>query len=84
MWLIRSHYYLRYILVAGLMFGTYNRFTPEALGMLMSSAMAWMVLEVGAMLLSLYILAVSTGVETGDECMVSQCTNSNTRNLLSQ
>ena len=43
------------------MFGTNNRFTPEALGMLMSSAMAWMILEVGAMLLSLYILAVSTG-----------------------
>ena len=46
------------------MFGTYNRFTPEALGMLMSSAMAWMVLEVGTMLLSLYILAVSTGNST--------------------
>jgi len=58
--------FVTYILVAGLMFGTNNRFTPEALGMLMSSAMAWMVLEVGTMLLSLYILAVSTELKIFD------------------
>lgn len=58
--------FITYILVAGLMFGTNNRFTPEALGMLMSSAMAWMILEVGAMLLSLYILAVSTELKIFD------------------
>jgi len=58
--------FITYILVAGSLFGTYNRFTPEALGMLMSSALAWMVLEVGTMLLSLYILAVSTELKIFD------------------
>lgn len=58
--------FVTYILVAGLMLGTQNRFTPEALGMLSSSAMAWMVLEVGALLLSLYILAVSTELKVFD------------------
>lgn len=58
--------FVTYILVAGLMLGTHNRFTPEALGMLSSSAMAWMVLEVGAMMLSLFILSVNSELKMFD------------------
>ncbi|XP_048837139.1 protein YIF1B isoform X1 [Brienomyrus brachyistius] len=58
--------FITYILVAGLAFGTQDRFSPEILGMQASSALVWLVIEVLAMLLSLYLLTVNTDLTTID------------------
>ncbi|XP_051632431.1 protein YIF1B, partial [Manacus candei] len=52
--------FLTYILLAGLALGTQNRFSPDSLGLVASSALAWLVLEVLSVLLSLYLVTVST------------------------
>ncbi|XP_068034208.1 protein YIF1B-like isoform X1 [Anomalospiza imberbis] len=52
--------FLTYILLAGLALGTQNRFSPDSLGLVASSAMAWLLLEVLGVLLSLYLVTVST------------------------
>ncbi|XP_050195029.1 protein YIF1B-B-like isoform X3 [Myiozetetes cayanensis] len=44
----------------GLALGTQNRFSPDSLGLVASSALAWLVLEVLSVLLSLYLVTVST------------------------
>ncbi|XP_028661685.1 protein YIF1B isoform X3 [Erpetoichthys calabaricus] len=58
--------FLTYILVAGLALGTQNRFSPEILGMQASSALIWLIIEVGVTLLSLYIMTVNTDLTTID------------------
>ncbi|XP_065135378.1 protein YIF1B isoform X2 [Paramisgurnus dabryanus] len=58
--------FITYILVAGLALGTQNRFSPEILGMQASSALVWLIIEVLAVLLSLYLVAVNTDLTTID------------------
>uniref|UniRef100_A0A8C6YHG3 Protein YIF1 n=1 Tax=Naja naja TaxID=35670 RepID=A0A8C6YHG3_NAJNA len=52
--------FITYLLVAGLALGTQNRFSPDLLGLLASSALAWLIVEVLAILVSLYIAAINT------------------------
>ncbi|XP_034025287.1 protein YIF1B-like isoform X2 [Thalassophryne amazonica] len=52
--------FITYVLVAGLALGTQNRFSPELLGVQASSALVWLIMEVLAILLSLYLVAVTT------------------------
>ncbi|XP_016061957.1 PREDICTED: protein YIF1B isoform X3 [Miniopterus natalensis] len=58
--------FITYILVAGLALGTQDRFSPDLLGLQASSALAWLTLEVLAILLSLYLVTVNTDLTTID------------------
>ncbi|XP_066541181.1 protein YIF1B isoform X2 [Hoplias malabaricus] len=58
--------FITYILVSGLALGTQNRFSPEILGMQASSALVWLIIEVLAVLLSLYLVTVNTDLTTID------------------
>ncbi|XP_052439065.1 protein YIF1B isoform X1 [Carassius gibelio] len=58
--------FITYILVAGLALGTQNRFSPEILGIQASSALVWLIIEVLAVLLSLYLVTVNTDLTTID------------------
>uniref|UniRef100_A0A3Q3WZS7 Protein YIF1 n=1 Tax=Mola mola TaxID=94237 RepID=A0A3Q3WZS7_MOLML len=58
--------FITYVLVAGVAFGTQNRFSPELLGVQASSALVWLVMEVLAVLLSLYLVTVNTDLTTID------------------
>lgn len=58
--------FITYVLVAGLALGTQNRFSPEILGMQASSALVWLIMEVLAVLLSLYLITVNTDLTTID------------------
>ncbi|XP_064601603.1 protein YIF1B-B-like isoform X2 [Liolophura sinensis] len=52
--------FVTYILVAGIVLGTQNKFTPEQLGIQASSALVWIIIEVLALMLSLYVMNVSS------------------------
>lgn len=58
--------YVTYILVAGLVLGTQNRFSPEVLGIQASSALAWTVVEIVIELITLYITNIQTQLRTLD------------------
>ncbi|XP_031463027.1 protein YIF1B-like [Phasianus colchicus] len=58
--------FITYLLVAGLALGTQNRFSPDSLGLQASSALAWLLLEVLAVLLSLYLFSLPTDLTTPD------------------
>ncbi|XP_007953696.1 protein YIF1B [Orycteropus afer afer] len=58
--------FITYILVAGLALGTQDRFSPDLLGLQASSALAWLTLEVLAILLSLYLVTINTDLTTID------------------
>ncbi|XP_053253589.1 protein YIF1B [Podarcis raffonei] len=58
--------FITYVLVAGLALGTQNRFSPDLLGLQASSALAWLIVEVLAILLSLYLVTVNTDLSTID------------------
>ncbi|XP_049653452.1 protein YIF1B-like isoform X1 [Accipiter gentilis] len=58
--------FVTYILVASLALGTQNRFSPNSLGLQASSALAWLIMEVLAVLLSLYLVTVNTDLTTID------------------
>ncbi|XP_055519720.1 protein YIF1B isoform X2 [Leucoraja erinacea] len=58
--------FITYLLVAGFALGIQSRFSPEMLGMLASTAMIWLVIEVFAVLLSLYLVTVNTDLTTID------------------
>lgn len=58
--------FITYILIAGLAMGTQNRFSPELLGLQASSALVWLIMEVLAVLLSLYLVSVNTELTTID------------------
>ncbi|XP_004636827.1 protein YIF1B isoform X2 [Octodon degus] len=58
--------FITYILVAGLALGTQDRFSPDLLGLQASSALAWLALEVLAILLSLYLVTINTDLTTID------------------
>ncbi|KAM6427592.1 protein YIF1B [Liasis olivaceus] len=58
--------FITYLLVAGLALGTQNRFSPDLLGLLASSALAWLAVEVLAVLLGLYLAAINTDLTPVD------------------
>ncbi|XP_042271046.1 protein YIF1B isoform X3 [Thunnus maccoyii] len=58
--------FITYVLVAGLALGTQDRFSPELLGVQASSAFVWLIMEVLAVLLSLYLVTVNTDLTTID------------------
>ncbi|XP_033971178.1 protein YIF1B isoform X1 [Trematomus bernacchii] len=58
--------FITYVLVAGLALGTQNKFSPELLGVQASSALVWLIMEVLAVLLSLYLVTVNTDLTTID------------------
>ncbi|XP_067015652.1 protein YIF1B isoform X2 [Anabrus simplex] len=58
--------YLTYVLVAGLVLGTQNRFSPEMLGIHASSALAWLVVEVLVELVTLYVTNIQSSLKTLD------------------
>jgi hypothetical protein len=52
--------YVTYILVAGMVLGIQGRFSPEHLGGQASSALVWLIIEMIAFSLSLYIMNLNT------------------------
>ncbi|XP_043931620.1 protein YIF1A [Protopterus annectens] len=58
--------FITYILLAGVALGIQQRFSPEVLGMCASTALVWMVIEVLALLLGLYLVTVQTDLTTFD------------------
>ncbi|KAL3874850.1 hypothetical protein ACJMK2_037812 [Sinanodonta woodiana] len=55
--------FVTYILVAGVVLGTQARFTPEQLGIQASSALVWNIIELLAMMFSIYVMNVSTEIK---------------------
>ncbi|CAF0922752.1 unnamed protein product [Adineta steineri] len=62
---------MTYVLVAGLVLGTQNRFTPEQLGMHASSALVWNIIEIGLLCLTFYILNIQSKLRTLD--LIAYC-----------
>uniref|UniRef100_A0A8D0B7B5 Protein YIF1 n=1 Tax=Salvator merianae TaxID=96440 RepID=A0A8D0B7B5_SALMN len=58
--------FITYVLVAGLALGTQNRFSPDLLGLQASSALAWLIVEVLIVLLSLYLVTVNADLSAVD------------------
>lgn len=58
--------YLTYVVVAGLALGTQERFTPEQLGILASSALAWGIIELLVHTVTLYVMNMDTSLRTLD------------------
>lgn len=58
--------FVTYVLVAGIVMGTQNRFTPEQLGIQASTAMVWLIIELLATMLSLYIMNLNTELKYTD------------------
>lgn len=58
--------FLTYVAMAGLSLGTQDRFTPEQLGILSSSALAWGVIELLVHTITLYAMNLDTSLRTLD------------------
>lgn len=58
--------FVTYILVTGYVYGTQNRFTPELLGIQASSAMVWLLMEILAVLLTIYITRIDSHLKLWD------------------
>uniref|UniRef100_A0A8D0L626 Protein YIF1 n=1 Tax=Sphenodon punctatus TaxID=8508 RepID=A0A8D0L626_SPHPU len=63
---IPSMAFITYILLVGMTLGLQNRFSPEVLGVCASSAFVWVVIEVLALLLGLYLATVQSDLGTFD------------------
>jgi len=63
--------FVTYILLAGLLLGTQTRFTPEALGITASTALIWTTIEILGLLLSMYVMNVSSRLKLLD--LLSYC-----------
>ncbi|XP_042705709.1 protein YIF1A isoform X1 [Chrysemys picta bellii] len=63
---IPSMAFITYILLAGIALGLQQRFSPEVLGMCASTAFVWVVIEVLALLLSLYLVTVQSDLTPFD------------------
>ncbi|XP_064621585.1 protein YIF1B-B-like isoform X4 [Lineus longissimus] len=55
--------FVTYVLVAGVVLGTQNRFTPEQLGIQASTALVWTIIEILAVLMTLYVMSVATDLK---------------------
>lgn len=58
--------FLTYVVMAGLLLGTQERFSPEQLGIVASSALAWSVLELVVHTVTLYTMNLDTSLRTLD------------------
>nr|XP_006642838.1 PREDICTED: protein YIF1A-like [Lepisosteus oculatus] len=58
--------FITYILLAGMALGIQQRFSPEVLGLCASTALVWIIIEVLALLLSLYLVTVHSDLTTFD------------------
>ncbi|XP_012276060.1 protein YIF1B-A [Orussus abietinus] len=58
--------FLTYVVIAGLSLGTQERFTPEQLGILASSALAWGIIELLVHTITLYVMNLDTSLRTLD------------------
>ncbi|XP_076750236.1 yip1d-interacting factor 1 [Xylocopa sonorina] len=58
--------FLTYVVTAGLVLGVQERFTPEQLGILSSSALAWSIIELMVHTIILYVMNVETSLSTLD------------------
>lgn len=58
--------YVTYVVVAGLVLGMQNRFSPEQFGIQSSSALAWCLLELAVYSCTLYIGNIQTSLRTLD------------------
>lgn len=58
--------FVTYVLVAGVVLGTQDRFTPEQLGMQASTALVWVIIELLATVLSLYIMNLNADLKYTD------------------
>ncbi|RUS71811.1 hypothetical protein EGW08_020418 [Elysia chlorotica] len=60
---IPSMAFVTYLLVAGMVLGIQDRFTPEQLGTQASSALGWLIIEMLAFSLSLYVMNLKSGIK---------------------
>lgn len=58
--------FVTYILLSGIALGTTEKFSPEELGILASSTIVWLVIEVALISFSLYLVNVRTDLSTWD------------------
>ncbi|XP_044728758.1 protein YIF1B [Chrysoperla carnea] len=58
--------YVTYVVVAGLVLGMQDRFTPEQIGIYASSALAWTLVEMAVYMATLYITNIKTSLRTLD------------------
>lgn len=58
--------YITYVLVAGLVLGMQQRFSPEQISILASSALAWCIVELAVYTCTLYIIQIKTSLRTLD------------------
>lgn len=58
--------FVTYVLVSGIVLGTQDRFTPEQLGLQASTALVWIIIELIAIMLSLYVMNLSTELKYMD------------------
>lgn len=58
--------YVTYVLVAGLVLGMQDRFSPEQIGIQASSALAWSIVEIAIYTATLYITNIRTTLKTFD------------------
>ncbi|XP_055381259.1 protein YIF1B-B [Condylostylus longicornis] len=58
--------YITYVVLAGLMLGMQNRFTPEQLGIQASSALAYSIFEMIIYTITLYVANIPTNLKTLD------------------
>lgn len=58
--------FITYILLTGMALGMQQRFSPEVLGVCASTALVWVIIEVLALLLALYLISVHTDLTTFD------------------
>ncbi|XP_062053735.1 protein YIF1A isoform X3 [Lepus europaeus] len=56
--------FITYVLLAGMALGIQQRFSPEVLGLCASTALVWVVMEVLALLLGLYLATVHSELST--------------------
>ncbi|XP_036182453.1 protein YIF1A isoform X1 [Myotis myotis] len=56
--------FITYVLLAGMALGIQKRFSPEVLGLCASTALVWVVLEVLALLLGVYLATVRSDLST--------------------
>ncbi|XP_076441571.1 protein YIF1B-like isoform X2 [Babylonia areolata] len=58
--------FVTYVLAAGVLMGTQNRFTPEQLGVQASTALVWVIIELIAVMLSLYVMNLASDLKYTD------------------
>merc|ERR1712141_900945 len=58
--------YATYVLLVGYILGLRNAFSPDSLGMTASSALVWLILEIGIIYLTLTIMSINTSLSKWD------------------